>query len=71
MEKLTIRASAGTRLLKEVTHPFPLNPFFEQTPIDEEDAAARVLDPVFGSLNGEYTPPPAGKFFKDYRITEW
>ena len=42
-----------------------------QTPIDEEDAAARVLDPVFSSLLGEYLPPPFGKFFKDYVVSEW
>lgn len=40
-----------------------------QTPIDEVDAAARVLDPVFHGLNtGEYV---CGKFFKDYAETEW
>lgn len=43
-----------------------------QTPIDEIDAAARILDPVFVGVNGgpdaekEY-----GKFLKDYRETEW
>mmetsp|Transcript_54847 Transcript_54847/g.129601 ORF Transcript_54847/g.129601 Transcript_54847/m.129601 type:complete len:152 (-) Transcript_54847:86-541(-) len=36
-----------------------------QTPIDEVDAAARVLDPVFnGSLD-------FGKFYKDYAETSW
>jgi len=43
-----------------------------QTPIDEIDAAARILDPIFVGVNGgpdaekEY-----GKFLKDYRETEW
>jgi len=43
-----------------------------QTPIDEIDAAARILDTVFVGVNGgselrkEY-----GKFLKDYRETEW
>ncbi|KAF0718988.1 Aste57867_1351 [Aphanomyces stellatus] len=40
-----------------------------QTPIDEIDAAARVLDPVF---NGYNTHKNAfGLFFKDYHQTEW
>ena len=40
-----------------------------QTPLDEVDAAARVLDPVFvGAGGGEKW---FGKFFKDYRETEW
>ena len=44
-----------------------------QTPIDEEDAAARVLAPVFdGYADPPPTwPPPFGKFFKDYNETEW
>ena len=40
-----------------------------QTPIDEIDAAARIVDPIFsGILDGcnEF-----GKFFKDYKETEW
>lgn len=40
-----------------------------QTPIDEEDAAARVLDPIMQSaIHGVHH---YGKFFKDYRETEW
>eukprot|EP01050_Picozoa_sp_SAG11_P008771 SAG11_NODE_788_length_7169_cov_1.889109_4_plen_214_part_00 len=41
-----------------------------QTPIDEIDAAARILDPV---LVGCHRPPTLhyGAFFKDYRLTEW
>ena len=50
-----------------------------QTPIDEEDAAARVLDPVLDgyarlAARREGDPPldyPHGKFLKDYRETEW
>ncbi len=38
-----------------------------QTPIDEIDAAARILDPVFGN----YEPPLHGVFLKDYNETEW
>eukprot|EP00924_Labyrinthula_sp_SR-Ha-C_P011028 snap_masked-scaffold_33-processed-gene-3.12-mRNA-1 protein AED:0.01 eAED:0.01 QI:0/-1/0/1/-1/1/1/0/490 len=36
-----------------------------QTPIDEIDAASRILDPVLNGKN-EF-----GKFLKDYRETEW
>jgi NAD(P)-dependent dehydrogenase (short-subunit alcohol dehydrogenase family) len=42
-----------------------------QTPIDEVDAAARILDPIFSSLNGEVETPVYGKFLKDYKETEW
>ena len=52
-----------------------------QTPIDEVDAAARILDPVFSAEEriagtepaaGSTNPTPAfGKFFKDYHETEW
>eukprot|EP00536_Pseudo-nitzschia_multiseries_P012273 jgi/Psemu1/208203/e_gw1.461.31.1 len=36
-----------------------------QTPIDEIDAAARLLDPIFSNSK------VYGKFLKDYRETEW
>lgn len=36
-----------------------------QTPIDEIDAAARIVDPIF-CQSKDY-----GKFLKDYRETEW
>jgi len=40
-----------------------------QTPIDEVDAAARVLDPVFvGIREGKLL---YGQFYKDYAPTEW
>ena len=44
-----------------------------QTPIDEEDAAARVLAPVFEGYaeSPETWPPVFGKFLKDYRETLW
>lgn len=46
-----------------------------QTPLDEVDAAARVLDPVIGPLNalqrGELGDPPWGVFLKDYMKCEW
>eukprot|EP00048_Salpingoeca_helianthica_P010833 m.155455 g.155455 ORF g.155455 m.155455 type:complete len:640 (+) comp15144_c0_seq1:67-1986(+) len=40
-----------------------------QTPLDEIDAAARILDPVFVGLTTG--PLYSGLFFKDYRPTEW
>jgi NAD(P)-dependent dehydrogenase (short-subunit alcohol dehydrogenase family) len=42
-----------------------------QTPLDEIDAAARILDPIFSSLNGEVETPVWGKFLKDYKETGW
>jgi Dehydrogenases with different specificities (related to short-chain alcohol dehydrogenases) len=50
-----------------------------QTPIDEIDAAARILDPIFvgvdldrGKSDGNaQMKKEYGKFFKDYRETEW
>uniref|UniRef100_A0A7S3V764 Oxidoreductase n=1 Tax=Chaetoceros debilis TaxID=122233 RepID=A0A7S3V764_9STRA len=41
-----------------------------QTPIDEVDAAARILDPVFVGVKG-VVRKDYGKFFKDFRETEW
>ena len=40
-----------------------------QTPLDEVDAAARVLDPIVDTVNG--APPVHGKFLKDYFPVEW
>lgn len=43
-----------------------------QTPIDEIDAAARILDPIFTGVNGgRECQKDHGKFLKDYRETEW
>ncbi|GAX16091.1 hypothetical protein FisN_20Hh232 [Fistulifera solaris] len=43
-----------------------------QTPIDEVDAAARILDPVFSGVNKQDNDVlDYGKFLKDYRETEW
>ncbi|KAF4042595.1 Enoyl-(Acyl carrier protein) reductase [Phytophthora infestans] len=40
-----------------------------QTPIDEIDAAARVLDPIFVGYTSD--KPVFGKFLKDFHETEW
>ena len=40
-----------------------------QTPIDEVDAAARILDPVCTVVNGGEAS--FGVFFKDYELSEW
>ncbi|EOD22333.1 hypothetical protein EMIHUDRAFT_65136 [Emiliania huxleyi CCMP1516] len=40
-----------------------------QTPLDEVDAAARILDPILSAANGE--PPVYGRFVKDYQPCEW
>jgi hypothetical protein len=42
-----------------------------QTPIDEVDAAARIVDPIFSGLNHPEKPKDYGKFLKDYVETEW
>lgn len=43
-----------------------------QTPIDEIDAASRLLDPIFSGVNGgRECVKDYGKFLKDYRETEW
>ena len=54
-----------------------------QTPIDEVDAAARILDPVFVGINMDTSATSTagendkaatkdfGKFFKDYKESEW
>ncbi|CAF5084362.1 unnamed protein product, partial [Rotaria magnacalcarata] len=48
-----------------------------QTPLDEEDATARVLDPIIDTYRqineGKTTDMniPYGCFLKDYRICDW
>ena len=47
------------------------------TPLDEVDAAARILDPVFEPLasaqasEGGLCSPTWGSFLKDYHVVEW
>lgn len=40
-----------------------------QTPLDEIDAASRILDPIFNGLKSK--KPQFGVFYKDYHETEW
>jgi hypothetical protein len=46
-----------------------------QTPIDEIDAAARIMDPIFTGvemdLNCNKDKKQFGIFYKDYHETEW
>lgn len=43
-----------------------------QTPLDEIDAAARVLDPIFALYqDGNTDKPLFGQFLKDYAVSEW
>merc|ERR1712060_873662 len=45
-----------------------------QTPLDEIDAAARVLDPIIGGMCGILTGrhvPMHGQFLKDYKPSDW
>ena len=43
-----------------------------QTPIDEIDAAARILDPIFSGVTaGREGEKISGAFLKDYKTTEW
>jgi NAD(P)-dependent dehydrogenase (short-subunit alcohol dehydrogenase family) len=47
-----------------------------QTPIDEVDAASRVLDPIIAPLKASQdgepnVEPPFGVFLKDYTMCEW
>ena len=41
-----------------------------QTPIDEIDAAARIVDPIFTGVSSP-GKQVYGKFLKDYKETEW
>ena len=46
-----------------------------QTPLDEVDAAARILDPIIAPIRarqrGEECVPPYGYFLKDFMKCEW
>ena len=59
----------GQAAKHETTHNF-------QTPLDEIDAAARVLDPIIAPLLDEVQgkkgiDPPCGVFLKDFVQCEW
>lgn len=40
-------------------------------PLDEEDGAARVLDPIFTHLQSGGADTTHGIFFKDYKQSPW
>lgn len=40
-------------------------------PLDSEDGAARVLDPIYHTENNATHAPLYGRFFKDYVVTGW
>ena len=42
-----------------------------QTPIDEIDAAARILDTVMTGVQMDLGTCPYGKFYKDFKESEW
>ncbi|KAJ6641377.1 hypothetical protein Bhyg_06316 [Pseudolycoriella hygida] len=42
-----------------------------KAPLDSVDGAARVLDPIFQTVNDASETPVYGKFLKDYRIVGW
>ena len=43
-----------------------------QTPIDEIDAASRILNTILCvDFDPETKSPPFGKFYKDYKESEW
>ena len=53
--------------LKDAARIFKEHNF--QTPIDEIDAASRIVDPIFQGVL--YGSREFGKFFKNYTETEW
>ena len=70
---LTLSATTLAPTLSATSFPGaiypPATPFLAQTPLDEVDAAARILDPILSVVNGgEHIH---GKFLKDYRAIEW
>jgi hypothetical protein len=44
---------------------------FVGPPLDDEDGAARVLDPVFSHVNGGGVDKKCGNFYKDYLKASW
>ena len=62
-----------------VTDMFPLgvgpasqaHETFVGPPLDDEDGAARVLDPVFSYINSHGTVKLYGHFLKDYMKASW
>ena len=48
-----------------------LHETFVNPPLDEEDGAARVLDPLFAHVLSHGREKPVGNFFKDYMKASW
>jgi hypothetical protein len=44
---------------------------FVGPPLDEEDGAARVLDPLFSHVNNGGVERHCGNFYKDYLKASW
>lgn len=44
---------------------------FVGPPLDDEDGAARVLDPVFSYVNSGGATKMFGHFYKDYMKASW
>ena len=64
----TLAPTLSATSLPAAIYP-PATPLLAQTPLDEVDAAARILDPILSVVNGgEHIH---GKFLKDYRAIEW
>ena len=64
--RLDHRHGARRRGARAATHQTHVGP-----PLDEEDGAARVLDPVFTHVADPDGCRPHGKFFKDYHPAPW
>lgn len=44
--------------------------FGDWLPLDDVDAAARLLDPVFSGVSCP-DPPPSGKLWRNYQVADW
>ena len=53
----------GAKARRHETHVGP--------PLDDDDGASRVLDPIFRHLNSAGEWRQHGFFFKDYEVSSW
>ena len=51
--------------------PTPLQSTTRKTPLDEEDGAARILDPIFSIVNSNIFNYPFGVFFQNFMKSDW